>query len=165
MHFSEEELQEIHKAGEKNELFQAMVELKGKEVVNHKKRKTSISWIQPEAENLWLFSKATKLLQTAPINTLQAFQYSVYYGGGHYKWHRDIGNEGDVVSNRVISAVLQLSNPEDYKGGDLKIDTENGIVTAPKEYGLTTVFPAGWRHTVRPVTSGVRKTLVMWGLK
>lgn len=165
MHFTEEELQEIHKAGEKNGFIAAKVQLKGKEVVNHNKRKTSISWIQPEGENLWLFSKAAQLLKTAPINTLQAFQYSVYYDGGHYKWHRDVGKEGDIVSQRIISGILQLSHPDDYKGGDLKIDTGDTIVTAPKEYGLTTVFPAGWKHKVYPVTSGIRKTLVMWGLR
>jgi len=30
---------------------------------------------------------------------------------------------------------------------------------------MVTSFPAGWRHRVTPVTHGIRKTLVMWGLR
>ena len=99
---------------------------------------------------------------------MQAFQFSVYQNGGHYRWHRDIGNdkkENSVVNNRVLSGVLQLTSPKDYSGGQLKIDTGDHITKVRKEYGMLTVFPAGWRHKVDPVKKGVRRTLVMWGLK
>jgi len=164
--FTSEELDKIISVGEKVGLFSAKVEIKGKEVVAPKKRDTQISWIQPTKENLWIFSKASKTLSTEPISTLQAFQYSVYYVGGHYGWHRDIGKEGQVISNRIIAGTLQLSDPGDYQGGILKIKSPDKIITeVEKERGRVTVFPAGWQHTVTPVTKGVRKTLVMWGLK
>ena len=69
------------------------------------------------------------------------------------------------MSDRVISGILQLSEPTDYKGGLLEIEGIFGSHTTEKERGMVTSFPAGWRHRVTPVTHGIRKTLVMWGLR
>ena len=169
--YDNSELDKIIETGEQADLIEAKVEIRGEEVVNRKKRDTTISWIHPTEDNLWIFSKASKVLSTAAISTLQTFQYSVYYLGGHYEWHRDTGGSAflgkarDAISNRVIAGSLQLSEPEDYKGGILKLKTPEGILSVEKERGMVTVFPAGWEHTVTPVTDGIRRTLVMWGLK
>ena len=109
--------------------------------------------------------KMAKLWLLEPISMLQSFQYSVYDVGGHYDWHRDIGANDEIVSDRVISGILQLSEPTDYKGGLLEIEGIFGSHTTEKERGMVTSFPAGWRHRVTPVTHGIRKTLVMWGLR
>ena len=166
--FDNNEIDRIISLGEQAGLFDAMVLLKGKEVVHHPKRNTMISWIQPTEFTTWLFYKATKVFGSYPIETLQAFQYSVYEKGGHYKWHRDVDLKcEDVVGKRICSAVLQLSDPEDYRGGILKVDHElnKEIIEVEKEKGMISVFPANWKHTVTPVLEGTRKTLVMWGLK
>ena len=166
--FTKAEIDDIITLGYGAGIFDAKVLSKGEDVVNHNKRKTDISWIQPVAENLWLFTQAAKYFTTAPITMMQAFQFSVYQNGGHYRWHRDIGNdkkENSVVNNRVLAGVLQLTSPKDYSGGQLKIDTGDHITKVHKECGMLTVFPAGWRHKVDPVKKGVRRTLVMWGLK
>jgi PKHD-type hydroxylase len=100
-------------------------------------------------------------------------QYSVYHPQGHYKWHRDIGTEDNISSQRVVAATLQLSEPEDYMGGLLEVQkpfirlNQKGydIISVEKERGMVSIFPAGWKHRVTPVTKGIRKTLVMWGLK
>ena len=47
-------------------------------------------------------------------------QYTIYEEGMFYDWHQDAGVEAlenDAV--RKLSIILQLSNPEDYEGGEV----------------------------------------------
>jgi len=89
-----------------------------------------------------------------------SFQYTIYYGdGGHYDWHVDMG---PGISNRKISCVLQLSDPEEYDGGDLQMNPGGQILTVPKQLGTICFFPSFMLHRVTPLNSGVRKSLVNW---
>ena len=163
--FSTEELKEINKLGDSLELKEGAVLVNGEDSVEHKKRNTKIAWVHNISNTAWIFRRMSKLWQLEPISMLQAFQYSVYNVNGHYDWHRDVGSNNDIVSDRVISGVLQLSEPTEYKGGQLEVENHYGQHTIEKEFGMITSFPAGWRHRVTPVTHGIRKTLVMWGLR
>jgi PKHD-type hydroxylase len=58
-----------------------------------------------------------------------------------------------------LSLTVQLSNPEEYSGGELVIYPE---FVAPKDQGTMTVFPSFMCHDVRPVLTGVRYSLVSW---
>jgi PKHD-type hydroxylase len=93
---------------------------------------------------------------------LEDFQYTVYLGGeaGHYDWHIDAG--ASTVSPRKLSLVLQLSDPSEYEGGELQFMTSSGITTVRKEKGFVVAFPSYTLHRVTPVTSGIRKTIVVW---
>ena len=137
------------------------------ERVDHSIRNSKIAWIHPKKETLWLFSKAIKVFQSSlPFSTLQSMQYSLYYGTdkSHYTWHRDIGDD-EIAKARVNVGVLQLSSPGEYKGGVLQIKLEDGeVIDVMKNKGMTTTFPINLLHKVSPVTSGIRKTLIMWGL-
>jgi len=87
-------------------------------------------------------------------------QFTNYYGdGGHYDWHADLG---PGISNRKLSVVLQLSDPNDYVGGELQMNTGGGITSVPKQYGLLCFFPSFVLHRVTPLTSGTRTSLVTW---
>ena len=163
--YSPEELDKIIEIGDSLDLEEGAVLVKGKDSVEHKKRNTKIAWVHHTHDTSWIFMKMAKLWTLEPISMLQSFQYSVYHVGGHYDWHRDLGTGGDIVSDRVISGILQLSEPTDYQGGLLEIEGIFGSHTTEKERGMVTSFPAGWRHRVTPVTHGIRKTLVMWGLR
>jgi PKHD-type hydroxylase len=67
---------------------------------------------------------------------------------------------------RVNAAVLQLSDPSEYGGGVLQIKTKDKeVIDVMKRKGMVTSFPVDTLHKVTPVTSGIRKTLIMWGLK
>ena len=63
---------------------------------------------------------------------------------------------------RVNVGIVQLSSPSDYKGGVLQLKHENEVIDVMKTRGLVTTFPIEMEHKVTPVTSGVRKTLIMW---
>ena len=68
---------------------------------------------------------------------------------------------------------LNLSDPEDYTGGELEFDYNDGgpindsNIYVCKEIlpkGSMVVFPSHIWHRVKPVTSGERNSLVIWNL-
>ena len=135
--------------------------------VDHRVRDAKIAWIHPNADTWWIFDKAIKVFKSGlPFSTLQSMQYTVYYKGGHYDWHRDLGDGDAIMKARVNAAILQLSDPSEYKGGVLQIKTKDKeVIDVMKKKGMVTSFPVDTLHKVTPVTSGIRKTLIMWGLK
>ena len=71
---------------------------------------------------------------------------------------------------RKLSVTVSLTDPKEYKGGELEFDFRNqdksNIRTCteilPK--GSLVVFPSFVWHRVKPVTKGVRHSLVIWNL-
>ena len=55
-----------------------------------------------------------------------------------------------------------MSDPNDYEGGDLQLNTGGSIISVKKEVGLICFFPSFVLHRVTPITSGVRTSLVTW---
>jgi PKHD-type hydroxylase len=118
----------------------------------------------------------------------EVIQYTVYEEGQFYNWHTDHdlslygipsstttlpGTEEQKVSAlllntepiRKLSISVQLSDPEDYTGGQLQFvsETRNSFF-APKTKGTVIVFDSRTTHRVRKITSGVRKSLVGWAV-
>jgi PKHD-type hydroxylase len=97
-----------------------------------------------------------------------SLQYTEYNGDseqkGFYNSHQDVLYD-NAMFDRKISAVVQLSNPEDYEGGLFEIDSE---VRPPFDIsrfmprGSLLIFPSYTKHAVTPVTKGVRRSLVTW---
>jgi len=58
---------------------------------------------------------------------------------------------------------MQLSDPEDYEGGNLQLMDENGkTYFAPRTRGTIIIFDSRTQHRVLKVTSGVRRSIVAW---
>jgi len=134
--------------------------------LDHKVRNAKIAWIHPSEASWWLFNKALEVFaDSLPFGALQSMQYTVYHTGGHYDWHKDVGNGDKIMKARVEAAVLQLSEPSDYEGGILEIKDRAKILAIPKQQGMVATFPVEAWHRVTPTTSGVRKTLILWSLK
>jgi PKHD-type hydroxylase len=87
-------------------------------------------------------------------------QYTVYTSEdmGFYDWHVDMGG---AKANRKLSLVCQLSDPSEYEGGELQINTGR-VVVPEKDKGSVILFPSYILHRVTPVTRGVRRSLVLW---
>ena len=81
-----------------------------------------------------------------------------YEKGGHYTWHADF-NPG-ICSLRKLVAIVQLTDPSEYEGGDVQFgfeDKETGEwFKMNKLKGSLTIFPAFLSHRVTPVTKGKR---------
>jgi PKHD-type hydroxylase len=132
-------------------------------------RKSNIKWLPFDSKWEWVIDKIMSQV-TEANNTIWNFelksiidniQYTEYEGnGGHYDWHLDIGPGS--ISHRKISIVIQLSDPDDYVGGDLQIMTGSEYTTIPRGKGNVVVFPSFLLHRVVPLTSGNRKSLVLW---
>ena len=132
-------------------------------------RKSNIKWLPFDSKWEWVIDKIMSQV-TEANNTIWNFdlksiidniQYTEYDGnGGHYDWHLDIGPGS--ISHRKISIVIQLSDPNDYVGGDLQIMTGSEYVTIPRGKGNVAIFPSFLLHRVVPLTSGNRKSLVLW---
>lgn len=135
-------------------------------------RNSMVKWIPFNAETKWIYDKIGDLALIANRDMFnfqlshmpEQIQYTEYYGTnkGHYDWHMDIGTEG-FMKFRKISVTVQLSGPDEYEGGDLQIWTGGQYpMTAPRGKGNVVIFPSFMMHRVTPVTSGTRKSFVLW---
>lgn len=75
----------------------------------------------------------------------------------HFRPHRDAG---DHFPTRKLSCVVQLSHPDEYRGGSLLFMEEDAI--APTSKGSLIVFPSFLIHQVTPIVAGVRNVIVAW---
>lgn len=95
------------------------------------------------------------------ITGMQPPDYMRYGPGfGHFGWHSDFVYQApDLV--RKLSLIIQLSDENEYEGGELQMFLENPKVQ-PKVRGSVIAFPAFVQHQVTPVTRGVRQSLVIF---
>jgi PKHD-type hydroxylase len=97
------------------------------------------------------------------ITDIQSIQIGRYVDGGHYSYHKDAELPGGEKITRKLSAVLFLSDPNDYEGGLFEFKAlENNMQKFPQ--GSIIVFPSYVEHRVTPVISGERHTAVCWSL-
>lgn len=98
------------------------------------------------------------------VDNIADIQYTEYHAseGGHYDWHIDTFWDEQKPYDRKISVTVQLSGPEDYKGGDFEFDEVPNPDGSSKEKGTVLMFPSYLKHRVKPVSSGIRKSLVAW---
>lgn len=139
-------------------------------VVNDEFRKSAIAWVPKADPYKWIYEKLGGMIEEAN-NALWKFnlysmneqiQYTEYYqDGGHYDYHLDIGG-GYPLNQRKISITVQLAGSDEYEGGDFQILRGKSPESLPKHKGCVLVFPSYILHRVTPVTSGTRKSLVLW---
>lgn len=101
------------------------------------------------------------------ISKLDYFQIAEYDSSyaGEYKTHHDIFYmNGDPYYHRKLSCVVQLSDPNNYEGGDLTFEhvQHNPDPYEMKEQGTVIFFPSFVRHAAKPVTKGTRHSLAAW---
>lgn len=91
-------------------------------------------------------------------------QYTEYHGseGGHYNWHHDVDWNRDDGLDRKLSITVQLSDPKDYTGGDFEFSEVENVPSIYKQKGSILIFPSYLQHTIKPVTAGLRRSLVAW---
>lgn len=64
---------------------------------------------------------------------------------------------------RKLSFSLQLSDPDDYEGGNVVLLDEAGRrYVAPRQRGTIVLFDSRTQHRVCKVRKGVRKSIVGW---
>lgn len=94
---------------------------------------------------------------------LRAPLFSRYLPGMSYGTHVDNPLMGGATPLRADLAVtLFLSDPADYDGGELVLDTAGGTQAYKLAAGQAIVYPATTLHQVAEVTRGERLAAVLW---
>jgi PKHD-type hydroxylase len=102
-----------------------------------------------------------------------SFQYTTYNAEnlGKYDWHTDIILDHKMQDNmreqstRKLSLVMVLNKPGiDFTGGEFQINlgSEETATTLDMTRGKMYAFPSFIIHRVKPVLTGVRKSIVIW---
>ena len=135
---------------------------------NDQARVTDVAWLNAEDETT---QKTYAYLHHAikyandqhfhwNLTFLETVQYGEYKVGAFYKQHTDNGLYSLTGVNRKLSFSILLNN--DYEGGELEL----AVVEQEKSYtpvpNTAIFFPSSMPHCVKPVTKGVRKSLVGW---
>ena len=150
----------------------AGVLIQNKVEVDHEIRDSKITPLEFEAsDHYWVFEKIVphfvalngKYFNFDVYGFQEPFQFIEYVAPcGHYDNHIDKILKGNV---RKLTVVLQLSNPEDYEGGDLELfkgGDPNKADKAPRGKGVVFIFPSFMMHRVTPITKGTRRSFVLW---
>ena len=107
------------------------------------------------------------------ITGIESLQYTIYREdkNQHYSWHTDpINYKDSTIPCRKVSCSVLLSDPEEFEGGEFEfmsidLDDQTSSSFQPnffnkKGHGL--FFPSQAYHRVKPVTKGIRRSLVCW---
>tara|TARA_B100000131_G_scaffold308829_1_gene338609 strand:+ start:5514 stop:6146 length:633 start_codon:yes stop_codon:yes gene_type:complete len=164
------------------------------DAVNTNKRNSYNAWIPTNywvAGFLWHYvqraNRENFLFDLSCIDN-ESLQYTRYGEGQFYTWHNDAGlstqykpnivgrqgNDGEMKEDflnknteyvRKLSFSLQLSDPDDYEGGNVILLDEGGSnkkYVAPRKKGSIILFDSRTKHCVNVVKKGVRKSIVGW---
>ena len=101
-----------------------------------------------------------------PLKVASPF-YTCYETGMHYGQHIDDPIMGQSGNNREryrsdIAITVFLSEPNEYEGGELIIETDYGQQKIKYSAGDAVLYPATTRHQVAEVTQGKRLVAVTW---
>ncbi|MEO2267527.1 Fe2+-dependent dioxygenase [Pseudoalteromonas sp. YIC-656] len=92
--------------------------------------------------------------------------FNRYAQGETYGFHVDaaimrLPNSADVLRSDM-SMTLFLSEPDEYEGGELVIQTEFGEQRVKPQAGDAVTYPSSSLHRVTPVTKGARIAAITW---
>lgn len=83
-----------------------------------------------------------------------------YEVGQQFKPHRD---SEDGYNHRYKTMVIQLSDENEYSGGELKVWKKDGtLITASKHIGNVILFNSDLLHEATSITSGTRYIWITW---
>jgi len=148
-----------------------------------KKRKSDVVWLS----GYWLYREIQPFIQIANEKAnwnfqwdwTESCQYTEYKEGQFYDWHCDSNTvpydkpDDPNINGKIrkLSMTLCLSDPEDYEGGELEFafhdqdgDKQPKICEEIRPKGSLIIFPSFVWHRVKPVTKGIRHSLVSWSL-
>ena len=148
-----------------------------------KKRDSNIVWMNDR----WIYKEIQPYVHQANANAgwnfdwdhSESCQFTIYKKGQYYDWHCDSWDkpymeEGPTKGKiRKLSVTVTLTDPKEYKGGELEFDFRNldpdkkpniRACTEILPKGSLVVFPSFVWHRVKPVTKGERNSLVIWNL-
>ncbi len=137
----------------------------GGENLDH--RRSRIAWLtENETVKAMLnpYIAEARTIMGIDVDFKPEIQFTEYHAseGGKYDWHHDVDWNNSNGTDRKLSLTVQLSDPNDYDGGDFQFSEVEQLPDFAKQKGTVMVFPSYLVHSVSPVTRGVRRSLVAW---
>ena len=131
-------------------------------------RSSQISWLYSSDDLSWVFRKITDIVLN--LND-RFFQFDLHglneglqftnYKAPSDKYDKHIDRSLDFTI-RKLSLSIQLTNPKEYKGGELFLYEDEKGTEMKKEQGTLILFPSYILHEVKPIIKGERNSLVSW---
>lgn len=155
--------------------LQNVFELKPSKILSENDTTYRISenfWIpKNDSKYKWIYDRLLKYIGMA--NNTYKFDLSMLHDdiqvaiyksekNGNYSWHDDMITNTNFNTTRKLSLSVQLSDENEYEGGELEIVTSPNNFIASKKIGTIIIFPSFLIHRVKPVTKGNRISLVLW---
>lgn len=139
---------------------------------NGEYRKSDVTWLYPQDfpdlyEQMWKLEREVNQKWFGfHIDNLEYMQLAKYDGNirGEYKKHQDVFWVNQNPRHRKLTAVIQLSDPKEYQGGDLKLFncSEYPNTEDIRQQGTVIFFPSFIFHQANPVTKGIRYSVAVW---
>tara|TARA_R110002073_G_scaffold332910_2_gene519659 strand:+ start:2113 stop:2700 length:588 start_codon:yes stop_codon:yes gene_type:complete len=161
------EIQQINDYWDAQQSEKAVVE-GGAQLMNEELRKTSILGLENGTGHKWLYDRISNYAIQQNNERyfydirgiFESLQLMEYQPGDFFDWHLDFGSGHSSI--RKLSLTIQLSDPNDYEGGELQFMRNKDIVNAPQKKGTIIIFPSFIMHRVAPITQGKRRSIVGW---
>jgi len=162
--FTKEECEKIITIGKNKGLVSATLT----SGIEHEIRESKVSWLYPSDDMEWVYRRVTDIVLHVNerffrfdiFGLHEGFQFTNYVAPGN-KYGRHV-DRGLNIAVRKLSLSIQLSDPEEYEGGDLCLHGVDSGMYMDKKQGTLIVFPSYTLHEVTPVTKGERNSLVTW---
>ena len=160
--FTKEECEKIIKIAKQRGLVKGTT--KGKSDV----RESKVCWLYPSKDLEFAYRKITdvvldlnkKFFQFDVFGLNEGLQFTNYKAPSD-KYGKHIDRAYDFLV-RKLSLSIQLTDPNEYEGGELIIYEDDIGLEMKKEQGTLVMFPSWMLHEVKPVTKGERNSLVAW---
>lgn len=134
---------------------------------DHPDRSSKICWVDDSnvyelMDGLVAFANA-KCEWNLDVNFIEPFQLTKYDVDDFYDWHIDESNwsPGKRPDNRIRKISFTILLNDEFEGGEFEIRTSEKNVIQLKKRDVI-FFQADTPHRVKPITSGVRHSLVGW---
>ena len=162
-------------------------------------RKSEVIWLEEpwifRNMEFWMDVANKEAKWGYKIDSVEMAQFTIYEKDGFHGWHYDGGsdylqsyiksknpdepiigygretNDDNMIGKvRKISMTLNLTDPNEYSGGNLKFDfglhnkktDRSHVCKEIRPKGSIIFFPSFTHHTITPITKGTRYSLVTW---
>ena len=135
-------------------------------------RNSKISWIKDGETCLRVFSvmkKQAEQFSSLHLDNIEPLQYSEYGNNQEYGWHQDVNNT-PYPDGRIRKISFSIFLNDGHEGGEFDLEL-HGPDVKPRYIEVTKqgsanciMFHSDMWHRVRPVTSGIKKSIVGWML-
>ena len=157
----------------KNKWLKAKVQTQSldKEFVDTKARAADVVWSDNEDIYRICWNHVLTANKNAnwnfKISACEPMQITRYKKNGHYDFHFD-GNgftrkhkpEDELLHGTARKLSMSIILNQDYEGGEFEFLEDGSSIKA--ETGTIIVFPSYMMHRVKPITKGIRYSLVAW---